>query len=185
MLREFSPDQYRSYLAFLAARKGFQREAGRFSVSDVIQETMFHAYRARAAFQGETEMEYKAWLRRILVNVITTRKRRQVAQKRAAVREQSLQELVDATSMCLEQLAVELRPPSQDMIIQEDINRIVDAIERLPDNQQTAFRLRYLEQMSLLDLAQHMEVTRAAAAGLVRRAIAQLRKELHMTDLST
>lgn len=181
----FSPADYRSYLAFLATHGPFRREAGRLSVSDVIQETMLRAHARRLQFQGATETEYKAWLRQILANVVVSRHRRASAQKRDLARERTLQELAEASSICLDQLLAAVgNSPSHRLIMAEDMQRLIKSVEDLPDTQQTAFRLRYLEQLSITQIASEMSTTKPAIAGLLRRAIAKVRNDLQTSDLS-
>src|SRR3954464_4052816 len=61
-------EQYRNYLAVLAATQIERRLRPRVSPSDVVQETMLRAHKNFGQFRGTTEPELLAWLRQILVN---------------------------------------------------------------------------------------------------------------------
>jgi RNA polymerase sigma-70 factor (ECF subfamily) len=49
----------------------------------------------------------------------------------------------------------------------------------LPDDQREAVRLRHLEGWALADIAQHLGRTPAATAGLIKRGMQALRRQLH------
>jgi RNA polymerase sigma-70 factor (ECF subfamily) len=83
---------YANYLRVLAASNIGRRLRARVSPSDVVQETFFEAHRDFAKFNGHTEREFMAWLRRILVNNLARLVERHLqADKRDVRREVSLQ----------------------------------------------------------------------------------------------
>ena len=53
--------------------------------------------------------------------------------------------------------------------------RIAKEVERLPDDQREAVRLRHLEGWSLAQLAQHFGRGESAVAGLIKRGLRALR----------
>ena len=71
----------------------------RLDASDLVQETFLKAHREFASFLGATEAELVAWLRQILARNLTDLVRRfKAAGARMVRREQSLDDLVGATS---------------------------------------------------------------------------------------
>lgn len=63
-------ESYRSYLRVLATslmrRSSVLR--GKLDVSDIVQDVLLQAHTALAQFHGETEEEFAAWLRAVLMN---------------------------------------------------------------------------------------------------------------------
>jgi RNA polymerase sigma-70 factor (ECF subfamily) len=53
------------------------------------------------------------------------------------------------------------------------------ALARLPDAQRQALELRYFQGWSLAQIAQHLNRSQAAAAGLLKRGLQQLRRQLN------
>src|SRR3954451_9231871 len=64
--REQLFNRYDAYLHVLARAQLGRHLRGKCEASDVVQETLLEAYRDFASFQGSTEPELLAWLRRIL-----------------------------------------------------------------------------------------------------------------------
>src|SRR5881227_3052651 len=58
---------YRNYLALLARLQIGRRLQGKVDPADLVQETFLEAHRDFAQFRGSTDVEFAAWLRRILV----------------------------------------------------------------------------------------------------------------------
>jgi RNA polymerase sigma-70 factor (ECF subfamily) len=53
--------------------------------------------------------------------------------------------------------------------------QLAEAREQLPEDQRIAVKLRYLGQQSLRSIAEYMEKTTGAVAGLIRRGVENLR----------
>jgi RNA polymerase sigma-70 factor (ECF subfamily) len=75
-----------------------------------------------------------------------------------------------------------LTSPSQKAIRGEDAERLSRALAALPDDQREAVRLRHLEGCALAEIAQRLGRTPAATAGLIKRGMKTLRRELHRDD---
>src|SRR5215468_641981 len=88
--REALFERYRAYLHVLARAQVGRHLQGKCDSSDVVQLTLLEAHRDFAAFQGGTENELLAWLRRILAHNLYNETRRFAAQQRDMSREVSL-----------------------------------------------------------------------------------------------
>jgi len=123
--------------------------------SDVVQETFLEAQRSLDAFQGRTEEELRAWLRRILINNITdaTRKYRHTA-KRQIDREISLDGQLDEASRI--KVSAPDRTPSSYVEAAEDVDRITIALKELSDVQRKAIELRSLQGLTFVETARQM-----------------------------
>ena len=99
--------------------------------------------------------------------------------KRDISRERSLQTAVDASSARLENwLAAEDLSPSQNAQRQERMLLIAEAVERLPDDQQTAIILRYWQGLKLAEIGEHLGRTTGSIAGLIQRGLKNLQGHL-------
>ena len=68
--RDFAPERYREYLHLLARLNLPRRLRGLLSASDLAHDTILKAHRKRDQFRGQTEAQYRGWLRSILANTL-------------------------------------------------------------------------------------------------------------------
>jgi RNA polymerase sigma-70 factor, ECF subfamily len=171
-------ENYRAYLRILAQRQIGSPLARRVDASDVVQQTFLEAQRDFGRFLGVTEPELISWLTRILErNLAETIRNHAVTAKRAVGREQPLGRAADAT-IAWQNLSASQSSPSQRAMRGEEAIRLARALEALPDDQREAVRLRHLEGWSLEQIAQHLEKSLAATAGLIKRGVQNLRERL-------
>src|SRR5438270_11886117 len=84
---------FRNYLALLARTQIDLHLQGRVDASDLVQETFLDACRDFGQFRGTSEIEWVAWLRKVLIyNLARVVQKQVVAQKRNARREVSLEQ---------------------------------------------------------------------------------------------
>ena len=178
-----SLEGFRSYLRLLANMQLDRRLRGKLDASDIVQQTMLQAHKARHQFQGENDKQRAAWLRQILTRNLLHATRDMTRDKRDVRREQAMQAAVDQTSMRLEQLlSGDEQTPSIKVQRGEQLLRMAHAIEELPEAQREALLMHYLEQKSLTEIAEQLNKTRGSIAGLVRRALATLREQFSVSD---
>jgi RNA polymerase sigma-70 factor (ECF subfamily) len=168
-------EQYRPYLRILAQRHLDGPLGVRLDASDLVQQTCLSAIRAIATFNGVNEAAFVAWLRTIHENNIRGAVRDHlIAEKRAAGREVS-----PADEAAIEHsLAACESSPSQRLMQGENTVRLAAALQELPADQREAVRLRYLEGRSLAEIAERLDRSVVAAAGLVKRGLIHLRQTL-------
>ena len=99
-------------------------------------------------------------------------------QKRAALRETSLDDSRPSIPALRERLAADQSSPSVRAMRLEQVTLFLEAIERLPSDQRAAVRLRHIEGWSLERIAQQLHRSNAAAAGLLKRGLRGLREQL-------
>lgn len=179
---EFGADaiqRYEPYIAMLArvhARKAYQAKVGH---SDVVQAVMMKAVAGVDGFRGVTEAEFRGWLRQILAHHLCHLDRDLHRDKRDIRREQSMEQKLAQSSMRLEQLLAGDGPtPSKVAMAGENLLRLADAIERLPEAQRIAIRLHYLEGMKLSEVADAIGKSSGAVAGLLHRGMKTLREQM-------
>jgi RNA polymerase sigma-70 factor (ECF subfamily) len=173
----------RAALHRLAERQLQGRIAVRVDASDVIQQTFLEAYRSFAQFAGQGPRELAAWLRAILDNkVAATIRDHTLLQKRNLGREQSLDDSGGEGSPLKQEVDVGFSTPSQKAIRDEEAERLSRALNTLPADQREAVRLRHLEGWALADIAAHLGRSTAATAGLIKRGMHALRRQLHQDE---
>jgi RNA polymerase sigma-70 factor, ECF subfamily len=171
--------KYEPYLRILARtqmRKAYQAKVG---ASDMVQQAMLQAVQGLDGFRGSTEAEFRGWLRQILAHHLCHLDRDMHREKRDVRREQSMEQKLAQSSMRLEALLAGDGPtPSQNVAMGEHVLRIADAVERLPESQRDAIRLHYLEGLKLSEVAERLEKSTGAVAGLLHRGMKTLRSQL-------
>lgn len=170
-------DGYRPWLRLLAKRQIGRRLEKRLDASDVIQQTCLSAVAKIELFNGHTEAEFVAWLRRIhecnLQNVVRDNV---IRQKRAISREASINDSRHAG--LINELPILQSSPSQRVLQDERAVLLVRTLERLSEEQRDAIRLRYLEGLPVAKIAEEMNRSVHSIAGLIRRGLKSLRAEL-------
>src|SRR5262245_41839233 len=112
-------ERYRPYLLLLARLRLDPRLRGKLDASDVVQQTLLAAHRAREQCRSTTEAEVAACLRQILAHNLANALRDLLRDKRDVRREPSL-EAVEESSRRLEVwLEAEQSSPSAQAVRQE------------------------------------------------------------------
>jgi RNA polymerase sigma-70 factor (ECF subfamily) len=185
MANEADPDKlaverFRTYLLVLARLQLGAQAGPRLEPSDVVQQTLMDAHRDRAQFHGGTSAEMAAWLRRLLACNLADAQRALVRGKRDVRRERSLEDALANSSARLEGLlAADGSSPSQQAAHNEDVLRLADALEALPEAQREAIVLHYWQALPVAAVAERLGRTPAAVAGLLQRGLKALRALLH------
>jgi RNA polymerase sigma-70 factor, ECF subfamily len=168
----------RCYLLSVAhhqLNKDLQAKGG---ASDLVQETFLEAQCAFDRFQGNSEVELRAWLRQLLHHrAAKFRRRYRTTQKRRLARETSL-----ATASQPVRADDERTSPSAQLIAHEQAQRLLLALERLTDDYRRVITLRYVEQCSFEEIGQRMQRTPNAARLLWVRAIEHVKHHLRIAD---
>ena len=173
-------ERFRSYLHLLAQMQLSPRVQGKIDASDVVQDTMAKAIGAIDQFRGSTEIEMAAWLRQILSRQLANTTRDFGRDKRDVGRERSLEAAVNESSARLEAwLATEQSSPSQRAQRTEQVLLLAESMAHLPEAQGEALTLHYLRGWKLDEVSQHMGRSESAVAGLIKRGLKALRRQLH------
>ena len=168
-------DQFRPYLRLLAGVHLDPRLRGRLDPSDVVQQTLLQAVEKLDQFRGGSEAELAGWLRQILANKLADA----VRELGRRVQECSLKAALDQSSAQLEAwLVAEQSSPSQQAERNEQVLRLTAALSALPQAQREALTLHHLHHWTLEEVSRHLGRTPAAVAGLIKRGLKGLRKQL-------
>jgi len=172
-------ERYRSYLRVLAHAQLDRKLRGKLDSSDLVQRTLLRAHECKNQFRGQTEEELKAWLRRILANDLANVVEAFASDKRRLALERSIEAGLEHASSCLDDwLRAEDLSPGEEAIRNEKLMRLTDAVQELPKDQRTAIEMRFLQQVSLEEIAKQLGKTKPSVAGLIRRAMKALRERL-------
>ncbi len=170
-------NRYRRYLLFLARTHVEPELYDRLDLEGVVQQTLLEAWRSAPDRAG-----WAGWLRRMLAHNLTDALRQLRAGKRDVGREQALDEQMTASSAKLADfLAAKQSSPSARLQREERAIRVAAALDELPPAQRDALVLQHWHCWSLARIAEHMDRTPAAVAGLLKRGLRQLR--LLLNDL--
>jgi RNA polymerase sigma-70 factor (ECF subfamily) len=170
-------DAYRDYLRLLARLQLPPVLRGKLDPSDAVQETLLRAHHKMAQFRGQTEAELAAWLRRVLLNYLAERLRKFGKAEANGTREVSLGQGLEQSSARLEEwLMAEHSSPSEKVVRHEELLLLAGALNQLPENQRTAVELKHLQSWSVEAIGRHMELSKSAIGGLLRRGMAKLRE---------
>ncbi len=172
-------ERFRKYLRLLAQMQLDPRLQGKVDPSDLVQQTLLQAHQARDQFRGGTPAEQAAWLRQILARTMANVARDLGRDKRDVARERSLEAAVEESSARLEAwLATDQTSPSAQAEKNEQLLRLSDALDQLPENQRQAVVGHYLQGRSLAEVAADLGRSEGAAASLLHRGIKKLRELL-------
>ena len=169
-------NRYRPYLRILALRYLDSGVRSRVDPSDVIQQTCLDIHRDIDGFRGAHEAEWIGWVRKILENNVNQVIRRHIQTQKRSIRKEAI---VDQSSR-----AHRIRnagpvsnesSPSQRVMRGEQAVRLAMLLGKLPQDQREALRLRYLEGKTLLEIAERLDRSEMAVAGLLKRGLRSLR----------
>jgi RNA polymerase sigma-70 factor (ECF subfamily) len=151
----------------------------RFDASDVVQEALLRGHANLDRFRGSTEAELVAWLQTILANVVADEIDKNKAQKRNVELERSLNATMAQSSTRLERfLADQESSASHKAERREELVRLAEAIEQLPEDQREAVLLRDLQDASVAEIGAQLGRTEKSVAGLLLRGRRRLRELL-------
>ncbi len=149
------------------ARQLMQTELqGKIDLAGVVQKTLAEA--AGTPPRSENSRAQLAWLKEALRHNFLDEHRTLTAQKRDVQRERRLNSSMPA----------QMDTPGGIVSKAEQLQRMLEYLERLPPDQRDAVRLRYIEGMRVNDIAARLQKTRPAIAGLLRRGLATLHEHL-------
>lgn len=173
-------DHYRSYLLLLATTQIEKRLQPRVSPSDIVQEAMVKAHRHFDQFRGQSEGEFVAWLREILLNSLGRFVERHVlAAKRDVRREISLDQFEAAfeetRSLLKANLPARGKSPSAAAQQVEESQLLGERLADLPRSYREVLMLRNIHGLSFEEVAERLNRSPGATRMLWLRAIEKLR----------
>lgn len=169
-------ERYREYLHLLARLRLPPQLRGKIDASDLVQQTLMEAHKARDQFRGQSDAERAAFLRRILAHNLADALRRFGAAGRDVALERTLQ-ILDESAFGAGDMALPANhsTPSQHAQRDEEQLRMAQALAQLPEDQRTAVELKHLQGYSVAEIGQCLGRSPTAVGGLLRRGLQKLR----------
>jgi RNA polymerase sigma-70 factor (ECF subfamily) len=171
-------ERCRRYLLLVANHELDDDLKAKIGPSDLVQDTMVAAQQCFGQFRGNSEEEFRSWLRQILMNRVSRTSRRY---RRVVRRELSLERRLGAESGRHGGPIVLVDPaatPASAAIADENLQSLEAALRRLPEHYRRIILLRNIERRSFSEIGHTLQATAGAARKLWLRALQQLREEL-------
>lgn len=141
---------------------------------DALQEAYLRAFVALKTYQGTAQLS--TWLTRIVINEALGRKRRQPS---AGQRLEGDTAFAMNNNQALNAIELMLSETPEDLAMREQLRSLLEAkIDRLPDDYRTVFVLRALEELSVEETSQCLEISPALVKTRLFRARQMLRLSL-------
>ena len=143
------------------------------AADSLTQECFLRAWRKRAGFRGEASVT--TWLVRIAVNLARdhARNRRLAFWRRlfAAPGEN------DAARAQAEQLPSRQAGPEQALVARQELDAVWSVVEALPQQQKAVFLLRFVDEMSLEEIAQALGLRVGSVKSHLFRALSAVKAQ--------
>ena len=169
----------RNYLSYVARSQVESWLRVKVDASDLVQQTMLEAHRDFERFEGTTEKQWLAWLRKILShNAADFVRRYRGTAKRQAGREVRFRNPADSVAGGAPEPADPGATPSQEFLQLDNELRVIAALAELSPDYQEVIVLRNLQRLPFGEVAERMQRSRPAVQMLWMRAIKKLQAAL-------
>jgi RNA polymerase sigma-70 factor, ECF subfamily len=172
---------YRDRLRRMVAVRMDRRLSARLDPSDVVQEALVDAARKLPAYLRERPLPFYPWLRQLAwEQLVKLHERHLRAHKRSVTREElGALLLPDESVVDLSRRLVDSgTSPSQQAMRDEQSARVRAALGELSEHDREVLLLRYLEQLSIHEIAAALRTTEGAVKTHHLRALKRLRTAL-------
>ena len=158
--------------------------ARRVDASDVVQDILLEASGRLNDFIQHGSMPFHLWLRHLAKDRMIDVYRRHHAHRRNVDREQTEQQMADASSAfdLLAQISAQGLTPAADSIRREMEQRFLSALEQLDEIDREILLMRHCEQLSNSEVAELLSLSQPAAGMRYLRALRRLRSVLGIND---
>lgn len=168
-------ERFRPFLTTLARLLLDPKLRSKFDAADVVQHTLMDACGKLDQFRGTTDAELKAWLKTTLLNDLQDQIRRFRGEGRNVELETPFE---NSSRRLIDWLSDSQTSPSGRVARKESVERLVEAIALLPEDQRTAVDVHLLQEYSLKETAERMGKSPSSVAALVHRGVEGLRKNM-------
>jgi RNA polymerase sigma-70 factor (ECF subfamily) len=141
------------------------------AAANLTQDCFLKAYRARGEFRGECSVH--TWLVRIAINLARDYQRN----RRQGFWRRMLGGNAKEAELAAEMAEDEAPRADRALIAREQLQQTMEAVKTLSPQQQTAFHLRYLEELPLEEIAEAMGVEIGTVKSHLSRAVHALRQQ--------
>lgn len=138
----------------------------------LVQECFLRAYQSRASYRGEASVA--VWLAGIAVNLARDHMRSRRAGFWRKLFDRGRDDVTDVGEIVADRRAT----PEQELLAHEGAEVVWRTAERLPAKQRAVFILRFVEEMSLEEIAQALGVRTGTVKSHLARAVSSMRRAL-------
>lgn len=150
-----------------------QAEVG---ASDLVQETFGNAEKAFGDFRGSTKEALLAWLHEILDNELKKQFRKEKTKKRDKRRE--VRQAKDSKNNLIDKLPADQSTPSGLLLKQESMDKLHDAVAKLPEDYQQVIHLHSYERLGWKEVGERLGRSPDSARKLWTRAFIKLQHHM-------
>jgi RNA polymerase sigma-70 factor (ECF subfamily) len=172
--------RHRHRLRRMVAFRLDRRLVARIDPSDVVQEALLDAAGRLSEYLRSPPIPFYPWIRQLTWEHLVRLQQRHFARKRSVLLEEPQNFALSDESMLVlaNQLVAPSAGPSNRLIREEMHARVREALAQLPDADRELLLLRYLEQLSVAEIAVILEIREGAVKMRHRRAIDRLSRLL-------
>jgi RNA polymerase sigma-70 factor, ECF subfamily len=149
--------------------------------SDIVQETYQHAVRGFPDLKAETTRQFFSWLRTLLTNNVLAARRRYIRCRKRTVRSETPLDTCDFETGTADEGFLARRDQNR---LDEQLQRLGQAIQKLPDALQTVLKWRYVEGLTLREIGVRIERSEDAVRMLIKRCQTSLREQVFSAESS-
>lgn len=156
-----------------------RRLAARVDASDVIQETFAEAARKLPEYALRRPLPFYPWLRQIAWERLAKLHRSHVVAEMRSVGREVTHDFGDPSADLLAQRFVDTATsPSRMVMRAELLDRVRQELDRMSERDREVLVLRYLEELSVADIAAVLSITEGAVKVRHLRALDRLRRRM-------
>jgi len=175
---------YRRYMSRLARNQIGARLHVKADTSDITQDVCLEVHRHFAQFNGTTEAEFGAWIRKILAGLVANSVRRYQGTKKRDVRRERPLVLnsLDSSVVFERETVARGGTPSEQAVDREMYVQLANAIDQLAPHYRQVIELRMGEGLAFAEIANEMGRTVDSVEKLWWRAVGKLRNLMTLSD---
>ena len=178
-------DRHRERLRHMVAVRMDPRIAQRIDASDVVQDSLLEAHEKLAEYAETRPLPLYPWLRQITwQRLMRAHERHIYTKQRSVVREQTGMGMLSGDSVqgLAERLVDSQTSPSGNVMREELHRRVRGALADLSTRDGEVIVMRYLEHMSISEIAATLQISKNAVHMRQLRALQKLRDSLSADD---
>ena len=166
---------YRDYLLNVANATMGNRLNGKVSASDLVQESLVNVNRNINGFRGDSPLEFKVWIRRIITNQVTDAQRKHlVSQRRNANREVRMND----SQLRVPPIHDRNPTPGAQSAFKEKVAMLETVLGSLPERYAKVITMRTWENHTFEEIGEVLELSADGARKLWYRAVVRLQKAI-------
>ncbi|QEH38182.1 ECF RNA polymerase sigma factor SigD [Aquisphaera giovannonii] len=177
-------ERHRDDLRRMVRARLNRRLASRIDPSDVVQDALAEASQRLDDYLRDRPLPFLGWLRQLTAERVVDAHRRHVTAQTRSVRREAPGPLSwdDSASALGNHLVANDTSPSGRMALQERLDRVMAALQAMPEKDREILVMRHIEQLPAARIAETLGCTVGAAEARIYRALVRLRGCLEGLD---